>query len=238
MSLVMIINSLTLKKQSIYDSMFHFWGRNICMFAGVKVIVEGSEHMEDDKGYVVTFNHESGFDIIALAGFFPRRWRALAKAELFKIPLFGRAMTSVGMIPVYRKQPIKAKEAASIAINNLQNEHLVYCLAPCGTRSDDHIKDQKWKRGAFIMAIESNTSLVPLVFYGPKQVHVKGLDWIKPGTIHMSILPPISMEGYELSQRNELLKTVQDLTATEYDRLELLYIKINLIYILLSINYC
>ncbi len=37
-------------------------------------------------------NHQSNFDIPVLLGYLPVQFRWLAKAELFKIPIFGRAM--------------------------------------------------------------------------------------------------------------------------------------------------
>lgn len=68
-----------------------------------RVQVIGAENLSAVKGSaVLAANHISGIDPIAIALAAPRRIRFYAKAELFRVPVFGRILTSVGAVPIDR----------------------------------------------------------------------------------------------------------------------------------------
>ena len=69
--------------------------------SGIKVEIEGKENIPDHKKFVLIANHQSFLDInviwpsITMTSF-------IAKAELWKIPVFGWVLTKIGCIPVHR----------------------------------------------------------------------------------------------------------------------------------------
>src|SRR5260370_10750887 len=72
------------------------WGRAIINTCGVKVRMEGLENIAGLKSFVAVANHQSFFDIFALAAYLPGEPRFVAKKQLRKIPAVGYAMEHGG----------------------------------------------------------------------------------------------------------------------------------------------
>ena len=81
------------------------WSRTLLKLAGVPVRVEGEEHLDLEGAVIIVANHESWFDVWALAGWLPIEARFLAKKELSRIPIFGRAWRACGHISIDRAEP-------------------------------------------------------------------------------------------------------------------------------------
>ena len=79
------------KPGGIYDKVPRWWSIWVLRAAGVKVRVHGLENGGNGEPRIFASNHVSWFDVPALAGVLPR-YKFVAKAELFKVPIFGRAM--------------------------------------------------------------------------------------------------------------------------------------------------
>src|SRR5437667_9456045 len=94
----------------VYDWGTNDWSRQLLWAAGTRVRVEGIER--SPAGPVVyASNHSSMFDIWALAATLPGSVRMVAKQELAKIPLLGRAMIAAGHVTIDRAHPARALEA-------------------------------------------------------------------------------------------------------------------------------
>ncbi len=65
------------------------WARWILSSCGIEVVVEGRDGIDPQIACVVMSNHQSVFDIVALAATLPLSWRFVAKRELTRIPFFG-----------------------------------------------------------------------------------------------------------------------------------------------------
>ena len=68
---------------------------------GVRVRVEGLENVPSGPCVFVA-NHASTIDPLALVPALPQRVGIVAKQELFRIPVFGRAMRIAQFVPVDR----------------------------------------------------------------------------------------------------------------------------------------
>jgi 1-acyl-sn-glycerol-3-phosphate acyltransferase len=113
------------------------------------------------KGPVILCsNHRSLQDPITLGVWVPRKVHYMAKAELFRIPLFGSLIKAVGAFPV--KRGGVSKEAIRTAISLLQ-EGQVMGIFPEGTRNETV---GMGKRGAVTMAIRSKALVVPVALVG------------------------------------------------------------------------
>jgi 1-acyl-sn-glycerol-3-phosphate acyltransferase len=81
---------------------------------------------------------------------------------------------------------------------------------PEGTRSSDE-KLLPFKRGGFLLAIKTQTSIVPVTINGSGTVLPKG-DWrIRRGTIEVTIGEPLAVEGYRPATLRALSAQVQEL---------------------------
>ena len=79
------------------------WARWILGTSRVRVEVEGLENIAPDRSYVVMSNHQSAFDIAAIAATLPLSWRFVAKRELTWIPFFGWGLVAAGHIVIDRR---------------------------------------------------------------------------------------------------------------------------------------
>src|SRR5690242_21338092 len=94
----------------VYDWGTTDWSRQILRAAGTPVEVEGL-HRIPDGPVVYASNHSSMFDIWALAATLPGSVRMVAKQELARIPLVGRAMIVAGHVTIDRAHPARAIES-------------------------------------------------------------------------------------------------------------------------------
>lgn len=181
------------------------WARTICRVAGARVVLHGAEHIERTRGTVYVSNHVSWFDIFAIASVLPR-YTFVAKAELRRIPIFGWGAEGAGVVFLARDNRKSAFEAyEGVAKEIARGRSVVVC--PEGTRGDDyHLRP--FKKGPFVLAIAASAPIVPTVVYGAREVMRRGSWTIRPGTIHVHLLPAVETAGCDYEHRNELMTTV------------------------------
>ena len=191
------------------------WGRALCRLAGVRVRVEGLEHLEPGKTYIFAANHASQYDIFAFQGYFPYDFRWLAKKELFRLPVFGRAMRRVGYIEVDRANSREAMKSLDAAAARIRAGKSVL-IFPEGTRSADG-RLRAFKGGAVLLAIKAGAPLVPMGFSGSHQVLPKG-HWLpQSGEIVLRVGRPIITEGLKAKDKQQLADTLHQAVAELLD---------------------
>lgn len=176
--------------------------RNLAWATGVDVEVVGAENLPDEPS-VITPNHASHFDIAALLGFLPGNNRFAAKRELFREPVLGMVMKTLGMIPIDRDDPSASIER----LNRLASgEEFSLIIFPEGTRSSDG-RMLPFKKGAFTLAIRLGRPIVPIAIHGTAGVmpRCQYLS-ILPGTVVLEVLPPIATKGMQHEDRDALLE--------------------------------
>ncbi|HXC50663.1 MAG TPA: lysophospholipid acyltransferase family protein [Candidatus Limnocylindrales bacterium] len=178
--------------------------RTLARVLGVTVHVRGLEHL-DGKPCVFVSNHRSHFDIAAILGFVPGINRFTAKKELFREPVLGLVMRTMGMIPVDREHPEKAIER----LRRLQHDGHSLVFFPEGTRSRDGML-APFKKGAFVTAIELGLPVVPIACRGSERIMpAGGYLAILPGEMELEILEPIATADLSYEQRGELANRVR-----------------------------
>lgn len=188
------------------------WSKNILWAANVPVEVEGVENLATDEPQIVVSNHQSWFDVWALAAGLPLRYRFVAKKELGEIPIFGKAWKSCGHVSVDRGNREAAIQSLDQAWSEIHEEKLTMVLFPEGTRSPDG-KLKEFKKGAFVLAVQGQVPLVPVAIVGSRDIMPKGSMMVRPGTITLRIGEPIPTEGSTIRDRNRLLKESWDAIA-------------------------
>jgi len=191
--------------ESIYSRAVRLWARSIDWAAGVRVRVHGVEHLEGLHGAVFIANHVSWFDISALASEVP--WCSfIAKSELRRIPLFGFAAQCVGIIFLDRDNRKQAFESYKVAAKEVQRGRSVV-VCPEGTRGlDYHLRP--FKKGPFVLAIASQTPIIPTIVFGAREVMPKGSFVIRSHPIDLHFLAPVETKGLDYDDRGALMTTV------------------------------
>jgi 1-acyl-sn-glycerol-3-phosphate acyltransferase len=176
------------------------------------VVLEGVENLSTDEPQIVVSNHQSWFDVFVLAAHLPVRYRFVAKKELGEIPVFGKAWKSCGHVSVDRGNREAAIESLDQAWREVHEDKLTMVLFPEGTRSRDG-RLQKFKKGAFVLAVQGQVPLVPVAVLGSRDIMPKGSKKIQRGTITLRIGTPIPTAGSTIRDRNRLLQASWDAIA-------------------------
>jgi 1-acyl-sn-glycerol-3-phosphate acyltransferase len=180
-------------------------GRTGVRLAGVRVQMIGLEQLDPSRTYIFMANHVSNIDPPLLAPRIPGRTSIMAKQELFKIPILGKAMRMASLIPVNRGDRdagIAAVRAATEVVK--QGIHMMIYVE--GHRSFDG-KLLPFKKGPFYLAEECRVPVVPITIAGTHYVMPKRRFSIKPGVVTLIFHKPIEPE--EFGSREELMEKVR-----------------------------
>jgi 1-acyl-sn-glycerol-3-phosphate acyltransferase len=190
----------------VYDFAFRSWSRGLLWVSGVTVHLHDAGHLGGGSRILVG-NHVSRFDVLALAACIDRI-SFVAKAELARIPFFGRAAAVVGTIFVERQ-----KSRASIASLQKAAEQIgvgtSVVMFPEGGRSPSYAL-RPFKKGPFVLAITTGVPIVPTIIHGTLHVHPKG-DWrVRSGRVDIHFLEPVPVTGLTYEDRDRLAVTVRE----------------------------
>ena len=135
--------------------------------------IRGGEKLPAEGAFVLAPNHYTNIDPVVVAramwqlGRVPR---FLAKASLFRVPVFGRLMHAMGHVPVERGGRTHASDplAAGRALASSGGGVIIY---PEGTLTrDPDLWPMKGKSGAVRLAVQAGVPLVPMAHWGSQQV--------------------------------------------------------------------
>lgn len=185
------------------------WSWVILKTGGVRARVQGLEHLDPKQQYIFMGNHTSAFDIPLMLYYIPFQLRMIAKRELMYIPVFGWAMWMVKHYFIDRRNHRKALDAMAQVAVQFNRQRSSVCIFPEGTRSLDG-KLKGFKKGGFILAIQTGKPIVPVVLSGAFELKPKYRRSIQPGVVKMTILPPVNTRGYKYEDRDNLLTLVHN----------------------------
>ncbi|MFL5551590.1 MAG: lysophospholipid acyltransferase family protein [Gemmatimonadaceae bacterium] len=194
------------KPNGIYDKAPRWWSAAVLWAVGIKVRVHGLDKLKPEEPHIFASNHVSWFDVPALAKVLPR-YKFVAKAELFKVPIFGGGMRAVGMIEIQRDNRKAAFGAYEVAAERIRAGSSVIVF-PEGTRGHEYAL-RPFKKGPFVLAIAAGVPIVPIIVHGTIEIMPKGSLWAHPGTIDVHLLEPVSTTGVDYDHREALMQTVR-----------------------------
>jgi 1-acyl-sn-glycerol-3-phosphate acyltransferase len=181
--------------------------RALGVATGVEVKVFGEKNLPEEPS-IITPNHASHFDIASLLGHLRGHNRFAAKQELFREPILGMVMSTLGMIPIDREDTVKSIERLS-RLEARGSGAFSLIMFPEGTRSEEG-RLLPFKTGAFVLAIQLQRPVVPIAIHGSSGVMPRGKYLsIRPGTVVMEVLPAISTKGLTLEDRGDLRDRVR-----------------------------
>jgi 1-acyl-sn-glycerol-3-phosphate acyltransferase len=200
------------------DACVRGWGILFAFATGTRMDVEGLEHLDRSASYVVVSNHLSNLDPPLHIATLPIPIRFLAKKELFRIPIFGRAMRAVGMIETDRQAHASAHRAINDRVIRAVDLGKSLIIYPEGHRSRD-AEMQPFKKGAFRIAVDVGLPILPVAISGTERAWKPGDRLVHGGRCRMVIHEPISTEGLGKDDIAGLRDRAQEIVATTYDRI-------------------
>jgi 1-acyl-sn-glycerol-3-phosphate acyltransferase len=187
------------------------WSKILLALAGVRVIVEGVEKLDPEKGYVLVANHSSYFDIPVIMAALPLQFRFFAKQGLFRIPFLGTHLQRAGHIPVVRGDARASLKSMSDGARMLREKNISVLLFPEGGRTVDHLAE--FKEGTAYIAIKAGVPAVPIGLEGMRHIMRMHSGFVYPGTVHLRVGDPIETANLTVRDREKLTKELHDRVA-------------------------
>lgn len=199
-------------KPNVCDVRLDQWSLRLLRQARVELKVGGLENANSDETFVVMSNHQSLYDIPVVFQALPRRIRMVAKQELFRVPLWGRAMRVAGFIEVDREHHERAVESMRRAAAAIQSGTDIW-IAPEGTRSKDG-ELQPFRKGGFHLALDAGVRILPVSIDGTRRV-LAATGWsVNPGAkVTVTLHPPVDPRDYSVDNLEALMDRVRDAIA-------------------------
>ena len=184
--------------------MLYYFGRfvfKIYMSLFYRLKVSGLKNLPQRKPFIICSNHINWLDPVTIGTAIPARYKInyMAKAELFKNPLFGYLLRRVGAFPIKRYEDDYAALKKSFKV--LKEGH-VLGLFPEGSRSKDG-RLQKAHDGAALIAVRSGVPILPVAIKGPYRL-------FKP--LYFSIGRPFVLPPLVFEKREDKRQQLEDLS--------------------------
>ena len=202
---------------------------NVCQFFFTRIAfklfhitlkIEGEENIpKGRKGFVIVANHQSFLDINVL-------WPAIgnaafmAKASLWKAPIFGWVISTIGCIPVH-KNPRKNAGMGKLVAERLAKGYN-FTVFPEGHRTEDgHML--KFQNGIFRMAKEQRFDILPVTLVNTGEILPKVKWSIRGGEVKIVVHPMVKGEDYADKPMGDLRDELHDLieSAMPYKQQEI-----------------
>ncbi len=179
--------------------------------------IEGMEHIDRDKSYVIVINHRAMTDIPTLY-YLPLNFRWVSKREVFKLPFFGQFLTLHGDICIDRSRSAEAMEQLNRDGKMWLSRGVSVAIFPEGTRSRTG-EINRFKAGAFMLAHEAGVEILPVVMDGTATLVKKNRLFNWRNKISIKVLKPISVDEVVATEPKEMMATVREQMAEAYAEL-------------------
>ena len=192
------------------------WAATVLWGSRVDVSMDHPERLGTVRSQVLVSNHQSWFDVFALAAALPVPFSFVGKKELSRIPFLGHAWEKVGHVAIDRGDRQSALESLTSVDRQIRDGGRTIIMFPEGTRSPTG-QLGRFKKGAFVMAIKAQVPVIPVSVSGSRRVMRKGSWKIRPGRVTIRVGHPIDTAGLTLKDRDRLMHEVREAVAALKD---------------------
>lgn len=175
-----------------FASLARWFARGLVRFYYPRIEIEGAGNLPASGPLILVANHPNSLIDPVLLGVTARRpVRLLAKAPLFKVPVFGQALRAAGMIPAYRgaddpKAVKRNLDSLAAAARVLAEKDAVVGIFPEG-KTHDAPRLAQVKSGAARLALQAlaagakNLRVVPVALNYERKEKFRSAVWIRIG---------------------------------------------------------
>jgi 1-acyl-sn-glycerol-3-phosphate acyltransferase len=186
------------KRTEIFRQISAAWMRIFFFLTGCSLKVVGRKNFKSGENYIVTCNHNSFMDVPVVTPFIPRANKTIAKAGMAKIPLFG-LIYKRGSVLVDRNDR-KSREDSFKKMKHVLSMGMDMCIYPEGTRNKTQFPLKDFHSGAFRLAIETRTDIIPALIFNTKKVLPPAKFCFWPSKMELHFLQPVKIskgDNYE-----------------------------------------
>lgn len=189
----------------IFYKVARIWAGIILYGMGFFPKVTRMQKLQKGKSYMFVANHSSMTDIMLMYCAVRTSFVFVGKKELARMPLFGFFYRRSSIL--VDRSDIRSRKAVFNEAQRRFDQGNSICIFPeGGVPKDTSLLLDRFKDGAFRMAIAHQIPVVPLVFYDNKRRLPYTVGNGKPGIMRAKILPPVSTEGMEVHNDKKALR--------------------------------
>jgi len=171
--------------------------------------LHGTQNVPATGSFVLAPNHYSNIDPIVIGvGMWKvgRMPRYLAKASLFRIPVFGWLFTKAGQVPVERGGRSSTGTDPLVMAKNIAAAGHAVVIYPEGSLTRDPDSwPMRGKQGAVRTALDAGIPLIPAASWGAQQImprYTNKLSFFPRKNVDIVFGPPVDLSEFEGKSRD------------------------------------
>lgn len=209
LALLTLVIAAVKSTSPLIDRIIRLWARTLVHVTGIELHTENLERIDPAKRYILVANHYSYLDIPCILTAIPQPIRFMAKISLFKIPIFGWALGRAGFIPIDRKNRRTAVKSFDLAASRIRKGNTIVIFPEEGR---SRFRDMRpFQRGAFLLAIKSQKTIVPVALDNTFDIWPPGSFWhIRPGRVTLRVGTPIETANLTVRDKDRLLNEARE----------------------------
>lgn len=203
-----VLNSSKSKKLILFFLRCWAWGFSIPSLFWVKTI---NQHIINKKlPHIYVGNHGSYLDAIAVCLSIPQYFSPLGKIEMTKIPVFGLIYKRIVVLIDRSSKESREQSVNALKADLAKGESVL--IFPEGTMNKTQQHLSEFYDGAFRIAIETQTTLMPFVMINNREL-LPRINPLKahPGIIKTVFITPVDVKGLTLADLPNLKQKVFNL---------------------------
>lgn len=212
---LLLISILREQWYPLFFKLARIWARFILIGMGFNFKIKKEQIPDKKASYMFVANHTSMTDIMLMLVISKNPFVFVGKKELAKIPLFGFFYKRTCIL--VDRSSAKSRYAVFLRAQRRLKQGLSICIFPEGGVPNESILLDKFKDGAFRMAINQQIPIVPITFFDNK----KRFSWTffsgGPGRMRAKIHKFISTEGLTSEDTRTLNETARALILKDLE---------------------
>jgi 1-acyl-sn-glycerol-3-phosphate acyltransferase len=206
--------------QRVFINIARLWMSVWLRLVGCPVMIIGREQFKKGTSYIITCNHNSLLDVPLSSPFIPGPNKTIAKTSFVKVPLFGFYYMK-GAILVDRNND-KSRRQSFEKMKEVLAKGIHMCIYPEGTRNRTAEPLKKFYDGAFKLATDTNTSVIPTVIFNTKKALPANKPfYFIPHRLQMHFLPPVPVNGMTTEQlKQTVFGIMKEYYSANHQKLE------------------
>lgn len=193
------------------------WGSKLAALFGATITLYGKENLPKEGPVLYVSNHQASADIVVLcASLDTIQFSFVTKAELAKVPLYGKWIDRVRAVFITRDDLRSSLQSIKTGISYLEMGFSLLVF-PEGTRSQG-IKMGEFKPGAFKLATKPGVPIIPVTVNGTYRTYEE-TGIIKGSPVQVMVHPAIPTKGLTRDQERDLPDQVKAIIQEGLDKL-------------------
>ncbi|MEM6684490.1 MAG: lysophospholipid acyltransferase family protein [Bacteroidota bacterium] len=191
----------------------NLWARPILYGMGFFPKFKSEAEIVKGKSYMLIANHTSMTDIMLMLVASKNPFVFVGKKELSKLPIFGFFYKRTCIL--VDRGSARSRKAVYDSAQERLSRGMSICIFPEGGVPKEDVVLDRFKDGAFRLAIEHQIPIVPMTFADNKKRFPYTFFAGSPGRMRVTIHPFISTEGKQLEDKKQLTDMARNTILNE-----------------------